>query len=402
MKNKILILIALYVLSGCVKKIEVAYPHSINEAQYKEFYDRYQFFITHDELKIFSGLQSDAERDSFINTFWTSHDPDPNTPENEFKEEIDKRIADIKEDVIGKNFENPEIIQFSHNGGMKGDLARVYLLHGTPDYAGFLSGRTFVTLMLWIYIDEAGHDKYRFLFYQKGGVANFILFKRQDPHFLMALAEISSRVGPGYQGLYLSPELLEIANEIMGLDRTGEFFISLAEFSYNSDVRIDAALQPPKSALITARENKSMVLGAPDIPKEDNMKESRYHATIPGEARIALDENNKIKVKILLEQNNVDWIIQEAEAETTLQLKVKFQEQNTKKWNSEVYEKEIKISIPRERLEKENSESLLLDTEELNDIINNTLKPGRYTVYLDIRNKISYKYGSWILEIIKN
>jgi len=45
------------------------------------------YIITATERSVFLKLQSDRERDIFIEAFWRQRDPTPGTPENEFKTE---------------------------------------------------------------------------------------------------------------------------------------------------------------------------------------------------------------------------------------------------------------------------------------------------------------------------
>src|SRR5713101_6998377 len=51
------------------------------------------YIITDDERKAFKKLQTDEERERFIEEFWRRRDPDPDTDENEFKEEYYERVA---------------------------------------------------------------------------------------------------------------------------------------------------------------------------------------------------------------------------------------------------------------------------------------------------------------------
>ena len=55
---------------------------------YKDWLDKdVTYIITDDERKAFKKLATDDEREKFIEEFWRRRDPDPDTDENEFKEE---------------------------------------------------------------------------------------------------------------------------------------------------------------------------------------------------------------------------------------------------------------------------------------------------------------------------
>ncbi|HEX2695527.1 MAG TPA: GWxTD domain-containing protein, partial [Acidobacteriota bacterium] len=51
------------------------------------------YIITPKEKEVFLKLENDRERELFIEAFWKQRDPNPNTPENEFKKEHFRRIT---------------------------------------------------------------------------------------------------------------------------------------------------------------------------------------------------------------------------------------------------------------------------------------------------------------------
>ena len=51
------------------------------------------YIIAAEERAAFLRLETDDERDDFIEQFWLRRDPTPDTPENEFKDEHYRRIA---------------------------------------------------------------------------------------------------------------------------------------------------------------------------------------------------------------------------------------------------------------------------------------------------------------------
>ena len=50
------------------------------------------YIITDDERKAFMSLSNDEEREAFIEKFWQRRNPNPDSPENEFREEHYRRI----------------------------------------------------------------------------------------------------------------------------------------------------------------------------------------------------------------------------------------------------------------------------------------------------------------------
>src|SRR5215475_12602552 len=60
---------------------------------YKKWVDQdVHWIITDQELKAFKSLSNDEERDAFIEAFWQRRNPNPDSPENEFREEHYRRI----------------------------------------------------------------------------------------------------------------------------------------------------------------------------------------------------------------------------------------------------------------------------------------------------------------------
>src|SRR6266487_3166458 len=89
---------------------------------YKDWLDHdVSYIITDEERKAFKKLATDDERERFIEEFWRRRDPDPDTDENEFKEEYYERIAYTNEHFA------------SGIPGWKTDRGRIYIMYGKPD-----------------------------------------------------------------------------------------------------------------------------------------------------------------------------------------------------------------------------------------------------------------------------
>ncbi len=79
------------------------------------------YIITGEERSAFLQLQTNEEREQFIEGFWQRRDPTPDTVENEFKEEHYRRIAYANE-------------RFSSGiPGWRTDRGRMYIMWGPPD-----------------------------------------------------------------------------------------------------------------------------------------------------------------------------------------------------------------------------------------------------------------------------
>jgi GWxTD domain-containing protein len=95
------------------KELETPYRKWLNEDV--------AYIITDEERSAFKRLQTDEEREQFIEQFWLRRDPTPDTVENEFKEEHYRRIAYANEHYA------------SGIPGWKTDRGRIYITYGPPD-----------------------------------------------------------------------------------------------------------------------------------------------------------------------------------------------------------------------------------------------------------------------------
>jgi GWxTD domain-containing protein len=89
---------------------------------YKKWLDEdVTYIITPEERSAFLRLQTNEEREQFIEQFWLRRNPDPDSPENTFKEEHYRRIAYANEHYA------------SGIPGWKTDRGRIYIMWGPPD-----------------------------------------------------------------------------------------------------------------------------------------------------------------------------------------------------------------------------------------------------------------------------
>jgi GWxTD domain-containing protein len=95
------------------KELETPYRKWLNEDV--------SYIITDEERAAFKKLQTDEEREQFIEQFWLRRDPTPDSIENEFKEEHYRRIAYANERYA------------SGIPGWKTDRGRIYITFGPPD-----------------------------------------------------------------------------------------------------------------------------------------------------------------------------------------------------------------------------------------------------------------------------
>ena len=130
------------------------------------------YIITDEERTSWKRLQTDEEREQFIEGFWLRRDPTPDSQENEFKEEHYRRIAYANERYA------------SGIPGWKTDRGRIYITYGPADEVeSHPSGGTYERP-----IEEGGgttstfpFEKWRYRYLEGIGLGNDIIIEFVDP-----------------------------------------------------------------------------------------------------------------------------------------------------------------------------------------------------------------------------
>ena len=128
------------------------------------------YLITPLEKDVFRKLQTDRERDVFIEAFWKHRDPTPGTPENEFKTEHFRRI----------NHANRYYGRTSIVPGWRTDRGRIYIILGEPNDIQNFDGRAnLYPCEVWFYQDKANlglPPGFNVLFFKRSGQGDFELY----------------------------------------------------------------------------------------------------------------------------------------------------------------------------------------------------------------------------------
>jgi GWxTD domain-containing protein len=104
-----------------IKRKEAALKKELETPWRKWLNEDVVYIITDEERKAFKQMNTDEEREQFVEQFWLRRDPTPDTVENEFKEEHYRRIAYANEHYA------------SGIPGWKADRGRIYITFGPPD-----------------------------------------------------------------------------------------------------------------------------------------------------------------------------------------------------------------------------------------------------------------------------
>jgi GWxTD domain-containing protein len=84
-----------------------------------------RYLLTSEQRSDYERLSTLAERSEYIAEFWKAHDPTPDTPENEFRREFEKRVA-YADQKLGQG----------ETRGCLTDRGMLFVLLGPPTYVG--------------------------------------------------------------------------------------------------------------------------------------------------------------------------------------------------------------------------------------------------------------------------
>jgi len=171
------------------------------------------------ERDVFLKLQTDRERDLFIEAFWRHRDPTPGTPENEFKTEHYRRLAHANR-YYGRSAPMP---------GWRTDRGRIYIILGEPNDIQRFEGKTGIyNSEVWFYQDkaEAGLPAgFSLVFWQEANQGDYKLYSpaKDGPQALLA-AYMGDPVD--YEAAYeqlreLDPELARVSISLIAGESGG-------------------------------------------------------------------------------------------------------------------------------------------------------------------------------------
>lgn len=139
------------------------------------------YIITPKEKDVFLRLETDREREIFSEAFWKVRDPDPVTPENEFKKEHYRRIK-YAEQKFGR--EGP-------GAGWRTPMGKIYILLGDPSQIyGLENDSEVYPIVTWFYQGLAEYglpNAFYVAFFKRSGIGEYELYSpiRDGPQSLV-------------------------------------------------------------------------------------------------------------------------------------------------------------------------------------------------------------------------
>jgi GWxTD domain-containing protein len=210
---------------------------------YKKWLDEeVVYIITPTEREVFQKLQTDRERDLFIEAFWKQRDPTPASAENEFKTEHYRRISYANR-YLGRDAPRP---------GWRTDRGRYYIILGEPrDIQRFEGKSQTYDAEVWFYqgkTDLGLPTAFNLVFFREGGHGEYRLYSpvADGPQALL----VNSYAGTDYTAAYeqlreFEPDLAAVSLSLI----PGETDTMSGRPSMASDILIQRVATAPARAV---------------------------------------------------------------------------------------------------------------------------------------------------------
>jgi GWxTD domain-containing protein len=162
-----LAVIFLFPVFGNTQKIS---PKDLPERYRSWLEEEVVYIITPTEKEVFLQLQTDREREMFFEAFWKQRDPNPNIPENEFKDEHYRRISHANK-RFGRESPGP---------GWRTARGKIYITLGEPNtIERFEHDSEIYPTIIWFYsgMGEYGlPNAFNVVFFKRSGIGEYELY----------------------------------------------------------------------------------------------------------------------------------------------------------------------------------------------------------------------------------
>jgi GWxTD domain-containing protein len=227
--------------AGQAKKLPPAYRTWLE--------DEVEVIISPKEREVFLKLQTDRERDLFIEAFWKQRDPTPGTAANEFKSEHYRRLAHADR-VLGRDSTRP---------GRRTDRGRIYIILGEPnDVQGFTAKSSTYDAEIWFYQDKAPLGLpagFNVVFFRRNGTGEYRLYNpvADGPAALLAGYIGNPDPAAAYEKLRdAEPNLAEVSLNLVPGESSGTY----GQPSLSSDILLRRIAQLPASSVASKYAEK--------------------------------------------------------------------------------------------------------------------------------------------------
>jgi GWxTD domain-containing protein len=342
--------------------------------KYKKWLDEeVVYIITVKERDVFLKLQTDRERDLFIEAFWKQRNPDPGAARNELKEEHYRRLQYANE-IYGRG---------SYLPGWKTDRGKIYIILGPPkNIESYDNVQNVNPTQIWFYLGDPASGLppgFNVIFFKREGMGNYVLYSpsADGPQSLITGSVGSYRdEQAAYQALKKQePNLARQVLTLIPGERVLPGTISLASNTLMSHI-------------YSAPQKKVSDSYADALLKYKDIVEVEYTANyIASDAliRVLKDDSGFFLVHYSIEPKKLAVEDLGGQYTATFELNGRVSEITGRTIFQ--YDKEIPLNLTKEQLQDVRSQSF-----ELQDMF--PLVPGRYKFDLLLKNRTSKEFSS--------
>jgi GWxTD domain-containing protein len=265
------------------------------------------YIISSKEKDVFLQLGTDRERKIFIDAFWRIRDPNPSTPENEFKTEHYIRIAYANK-MFGRD--TPAI-------GWRTEMGRIYIILGEANSIEKYENETEVRpTIIWFYqgkIELGLPNSFNVVFFRQEEFSDWEIYSPivHGPYKLLRFfSNDRINIEAAYKKLYqFNPSVAKVSMSLIPHDQT-----SLTSPSMASDILISRIFETPKKVEDEYAEK---------LLKYKDIIEVEYTANYIGNdsfVQTIQDEQGMFFVHYLIEPKRLSLELYEGSYHTTLEI----------------------------------------------------------------------------------
>lgn len=332
------------------------------------------YIIASLEKEVFLKLETDRERDRFIEAFWKHRDPTPGTPENEVREKHYRRI----------NYANHFFGRGTPKPGWRTDRGRIHIIMGEPNDIQRFEGKTTVyPSEVWFYQGKTNlglPPGFHLVFFQEGGAGEYRLYSplHDGPQALMTYY-----YGDPIDYLSAYEQLMEFEPDLAQVSLTlipGEGSAAFGRPSLSSDI------------LIQRVETAS----TRQVEERYAQKFLEYKDTVEVEYSANYMDSDSL-VKVIKEPTGIYFVHYAIEPERlsvsqyndkySTNLKLNGTVSDTGGRNIYQFEKDITLSFDQEQIK--NISHMPLSIRDMFPLI-----PGNYKLSILVKNQVSKEFTS--------
>lgn len=332
------------------------------------------YLITSLEKEVFLKLESDRERDKFIEAFWNQRDPTPGSPDNEFRTEHYRRINHANH-FFGRTAPMP---------GWRTDRGEIYIILGEPNDVTRFTGETQVyNTEVWFY---QGMTKYglppgfNLVFFQEGGIGEYKLYSplQHGPQALMTsyFGDHADYIGAYKQLMEFEPELAAVSLSLI----PGERNLALDRPSMSSDILIQRVFTTPTREIKEKYAEKFL-----DLKDVIEVEYSANYIDNDAVIEILKDPSGLYFIHYAIEPERLSVNQYENKFYTTLKLNGTITDMTGKQIHQ--FEKDISLNFNQDQMRDVSRRPL-----SLRDMF--PLIPGNYKLSVLVKNVVSKEFTS--------